>query len=260
MRMYSIYSTLLLLTMLWITASSIPLRHRTRKDRDTITEWDYQADVYDNRILDDVSNSREEVSKSTSLMRPQPSDEILSISKFEFPPGNSRDRLPTAKDLDPSMLLRFIGNRIDDKYLSITQPFDSLRFVNGTMESNFKKGLPKDELPEEIQHLNIALPGNEQQNMRIKNPQIRRILRQYLWASSYCPVVYKWKDLGERFWPRWINIGDCYKRASCSIPAGMTCQPSESTDLTVLWWRCRRSRCKWLPVQWPILTKCTCGC
>ena len=159
--------------------------------------------------------------------------------------------------------MKLLGGHFDRRYLSTVQPYESIWFPNGTMETNFKKGLPKDELPEEIQHLQFTLSGgNENADVRIKNSLFRRAMRQYLWASSYCPVVHKWRDLGVGYWPRWINEGSCYTKRSCSIPAGMTCSASESKTISLLLWFCkhRGSRCKWIPMDLEIITKCKCGC
>ena len=87
---------------------------------------------------------------------------------------------------------------------------------------------------------------------------------KYLHAHTHCAVRHRWKDLGARFWPRWVRAGTCDSARSCSIPAGMTCRPAGSRDLTLLRWHCRdflRGRnCKWLRVQYPVVTRCACSC
>jgi noggin len=60
------------------------------------------------------------------------------------------------------------------------------------------------------------------------SPKLRRKLVQFLWAYTACPLFEKWRDLGIRFWPRWLKEGHCHSERSCSIPAGMTCQPSQA--------------------------------
>ena len=87
--------------------------------------------------------------------------------------------------------------------------------------------------------------------------------------KTKCPVVYEWKDLGEHHWPRYVRIGACSAKKSCSFPAGMGCQPQEQSHFTILRQFCgnRRwgkaeveefnpeSQCRWISVKIPIVTK-----
>ena len=176
---------------------------------------------------------------------------------YQTPPPQTHE-----DDLQEDVLLRLLDDSVDERYLSIERPAGSILYPNGTMETNFKKGLPKDELAEEIQHLKFPRPSlGGSQEVRVKDSAYRRLIRQYLWASSYCPVVYKWADLGPNFWPRWINEGTCYNGRSCSIPAGMSCHPHEVVEVSILFWRCRSRRsCDWIPFRHQIVSKCQCGC
>lgn len=75
----------------------------------------------------------------------------------------------------------------------------------------------------------------------------------WLWSQTFCPVLYAWNDLGSRFWPRYVKVGSCFSKRSCSVPEGMVCKPSV-VHLTVLQWRCQRrggQRCGWIPIQYP---------
>lgn len=60
------------------------------------------------------------------------------------------------------------------------------------------------------------------------SPKLKRKLIQFLWAYTACPILQKWRDLGIRFWPRWLKEGHCESKRSCSIPPSMTCSPSEA--------------------------------
>ncbi|EHB11121.1 Noggin [Heterocephalus glaber] len=80
----------------------------------------------------------------------------------------------------------------------------------------------------------------------------------WLWSQTFCPVLYAWNDLGSRFWPRYVKVGSCFSKRSCSVPEGMLCKPSKSVHLTVLRWRCQRrggQRCGWIPIQYPIISE-----
>lgn len=43
----------------------------------------------------------------------------------------------------------------------------------------------------------------------------------WLWSQTFCPVLYAWNDLGSRFWPRYVKVGSCFSKRSCSVPEGM---------------------------------------
>ncbi|KFO34993.1 Noggin [Fukomys damarensis] len=93
--------------------------------------------------------------------------------------------------------------------------------------------------------------------------KLRRKLQMWLWSQTFCPVLYAWNDLGSRFWPRYVKVGSCFSKRSCSVPEGMLCKPSKSVHLTVLRWRCQRrggQRCGWIPIQYPIISECKCSC
>jgi hypothetical protein len=103
------------------------------------------------------------------------------------------------------------------------------------------------------------------------------IFSQWLVRKSSCPVNFKWKDLGEYFWPRWIRQGSCKsdsKTASkirgCSWPQGMNCVQGDVKMLQILRWHCRsrqnrskhdkRRKCQWYKVPYPVTSSCKCAC
>ncbi|XP_005054386.1 PREDICTED: noggin-2-like [Ficedula albicollis] len=92
----------------------------------------------------------------------------------------------------------------------------------------------------------------------------RRKVLQWLWAHTHCPVLYAWKDLGVRFWPRYIKEGNCLAEKSCSLPEGMFCKPVKSVTKTFLRWHCQgwssQKYCTWIPVQYPLISECKCSC
>ena len=263
--MQSIPAFLGVVTLLWLhPATSVPISRETRGpsevlnsdnadifdlllDRDSDEDFmDYQADIYDNRIDRKISSR---------FPRPSPSDEL----PVKFLPPTSKGEPP--KDLDFRFVRKILGaGNFDPVYMSEMKPIESILKPNGSINPDYKAVLPKEELPEEIQHLTFHHPGKDEP-VKIKSKKHRRKLRQKLWAHISCPVVYQWRDLGPLFWPRWVKEGDCYKKHSCSVPAGMSCQRQDSTTKTFLYWHCRnKTHCKWIPIQFPIITKCKCGC
>lgn len=193
--------------------------------------------------------------------RPEPSDG-LPILPLQYP--QDKQTLPTDSDLDPYYLQRFMGSQYEPEFMSPVQPVESIYNPNGTYEYNFKNSLPNGEMPEDIRNLVFTLPGPKKK-IKVKSKSVRKRIQRYLTGYTYCPVHYKWRDLGVRFWPRWIKEGTCdsspHAGRSCSIPAGMTCKPKQSQAKTLLWWHCRRKDpCKWIYIQYPIITGCKCSC
>ncbi|XP_064479864.1 noggin-2-like [Ornithodoros turicata] len=200
-------------------------------------------------------------------LRPAPSHDLPVIDLIESP-----DRMydPGPQDLDPVHLKKLLGHRFDANVMSLHRPKESIRHPNGTLQPGFrlKRGrlVPKSKMPRDIQKLrlrNLHFPGGH--NVRLDaGRRLRRKMRQLLWTYTYCPLVYRWKDLGIRFWPRWIRDGRCYNGRSCSFPAGMTCKEKSSAEKTILRWHCRdwltRTDCRWIPATLTILVECVCAC
>ena len=175
---------------------------------------------------------------------------------------------PDSSDLDEVSLLDRMGADYDRQFMSISQPSDMKTNPNGTLEYKFKKGQrPLGDMPPSLdvfEHRSIKLSDDGPEIKLRASRKTRRKLQKFLWAYSYCPVRYKWKELSTRFWPRWIKVGSCENRRSCSIPAGMQCQPSKMMNITLLRFYCpslgAKRTCQWIKIQYPILEECSCGC
>ncbi len=208
--------------------------------------------------INDVVFPRPRPGKGRHALRPHPSDD-LPVMPLDYG-GDERYSLPTEADLDSRKLQRVMGESFNRAYMASVRPLESLLYPNGTYEYDFRNGRPAGRVPDELKRLAFRLPGSRKQ-FRIKSKGLRRRVRDYLWSYTYCPVLYTWKDLGGRFWPRWIREGSCGGQRSCSIPTGMTCKVKESSNLTVLWWHCRnKANCRWIPIKYPIVTACGCSC
>jgi noggin len=84
----------------------------------------------------------------------------------------------------------------------------------------------------------IRLPDGSRLRTRI-SAKLKKKLQQFLWGFTACPIVYRWKDLGIRFWPRYLKEGHCPAgKTSCSIPPGMKCRPAAKAHKTLLRWHC----------------------
>ncbi|KAK3931819.1 Noggin [Frankliniella fusca] len=238
------------------------------------------------------------------------------------------DRLydPQPGDLNATLLRAKLGRHFDPRVMSIQRPSafkrqrsqhkvrynnlldsgeDSTLLDDDQVEldedSPFRRNprgrlVPAGEMPESIANLDlrgVRLPDGSRLRSRI-SPRLRRKLQHFLWAYTACPVQRRWRDLGVRFWPRWLREGHC-PASPCSIPAGMRCKPAATRHQALLRWHCRplpalvlqhaeqhaeqqqqqqqqhghggRSleqaatrHCTWIKVEYPIITECSCGC
>ncbi|CAH1793524.1 unnamed protein product [Owenia fusiformis] len=190
-------------------------------------------------------------------MRPHPSDDLAIIPLVEDP-NPKYD--PQPEDLDNIFLRTVLGRHFDSKYMSPTEPAP---WDNGFIKHD-RGDRDLGEAQSAIKTLmdTLTLPDGTKMKGKI-NRKVKKKLQKFLWSYTYCPVEYKWTDLGVRFWPRWIMQGSCVKtKRSCSIPSGMSCRPSQSSYLQILRWFCRGKPhpCKWIVMHHPIITKCSCGC
>lgn len=151
-------------------------------------------------------------------------------------------------------------------------------------DSPFRRNLrgrlvPVGDMPHSIAALDlrgVRLPDGSRLRTRI-SPRLRRKLQNFLWAYTACPVTRRWRDLGLRFWPRWLKEGHC-PESPCSIPPGMRCRPAATRHQALLRWHCRpqgshqglglhgadpkqpQRHCSWIKVEYPVITECSCGC
>lgn len=188
------------------------------------------------------------------LLRPIPSDS-LPLVELKEDPDPVFD--PKERDLNETELRSILGD-FDARFLSVSVPGED-RFPGNdeldAADSPRAGGL----MPKEIRAVDFDVQKKPKASKKLK-----RRLQQWLWAYTFCPVLYSWTDLGTRFWPRYVRVGSCLSKRSCSVPEGMVCKPANSTHLTVLRWRCVHRKgglkCAWIPIQYPVITDCKCSC
>ncbi|XP_043959395.1 noggin-2 [Gambusia affinis] len=194
------------------------------------------------------------VSQHFFRLRPLPS-EHLPVPDLKEDPDPEYD--PREQDLAEKPLRKKLGSHFDTNFMAISAPLP----VNLTSvpDAQWK---PPGHMPNEIKKLDLT---ETPYGKRLKvGKKARRKFLQLLWTYTYCPVVYTWKDLGVRFWPRYIKEGNCSSERSCSFPEGMSCKPVKSISKTFLRWYCqgflRQKYCTWIQVQYPIISECKCSC
>ncbi|KAM9391631.1 noggin-1 [Pholidichthys leucotaenia] len=191
------------------------------------------------------------------LLRPIPSDS-LPLVELKEDPDPMFD--PRERDLNETELKSILGD-FDGRFLSVLPPPEVNRHTGNDEPDDAEVVKPGGVLPKEIRAVDFDVQFGKKHK---PSKKLKRRLQQWLWAYSFCPVVYTWTDLGSRFWPRFVRTGSCLSKRSCSVPEGMVCRPANSTHLTVLRWRCVQRKaglkCAWIPVQYPIITDCKCAC
>uniref|UniRef100_H3AT22 Noggin n=2 Tax=Latimeria chalumnae TaxID=7897 RepID=H3AT22_LATCH len=188
-------------------------------------------------------------------LRPSPSDSLPVMDIIEHP---DPEYDPREQDLDERTLRKKLGSNFDPNFMSITTPVQ----VNLSTQDPLSKFKPPGPIPNDIKKLDLS---ETPYGMRMKiGKKAKRKFLQWLWSYTYCPVVYTWKDLGVRFWPRYIKEGNCFNEKSCSFPEGMTCKPVNTVYKTFLRWYCqgwsRQKYCTWIPIRYPIISECKCSC
>ncbi|XP_065213642.1 noggin-2-like [Planococcus citri] len=216
----------------------------------------------------------------------------LSPQQYGLKPANPLEEvpIPDLKETPPSLddprvgelnitsLLMKLGSNYDANMMSIEPPEEKDNDISyfGYRRSHLGRLIPTGTMPEYLNKMDfkyLTLTNGSKLRTRI-SPKLKRKIQQFLWAYTACPVVYRWKDLGIRFWPRYLKVGYCPKNVSCSIPPGMTCKASAVTHKMLLRWHCKssyypnkyssssnhRRHCGWMKVQYPVLTECSCSC
>ncbi|XP_028824437.1 noggin 5 [Denticeps clupeoides] len=184
-------------------------------------------------------------------VRPSPSDHLPVLDLKE-----DLDTLqgPNEDALSTPVLQGKLGKQFDPVHMSITPPSEQ----GNASRSDSRAGSTLRAM-EEL-GLSRSLHGA---GLRV-GKRARDRFRRWLVTYTRCPVLHAWKDLGTRFWPRYLNQGRCSRDRSCSVPGGMFCKPSGSATVTLLRWRCqgvaRRQHCSWIRVKYPIISQCQCSC
>jgi len=205
------------------------------------------------------------VKKSNRQLRvkPQPSSSSgLPVLDLLESPDAKYD--PKPKDIDRAALRLRLKDHFDGRFMSVGKPKEAILYPNGTIEYpvRYHNNLPKHNRSK-WNLGSLVLPDGTKVRKQLAR-KVRKKLEKFLWLYTQCPVIYRWKDLGSRYWPRWVKQGRCLANQSCSFPPGMRCRAAEERDVVILRWHCQRwdppRFCKWIYMHYPIVTRCKCGC
>lgn len=193
--------------------------------------------------------------QSLYLQRPVPSDK-LPVPPPKEDPDPQLD--PKERDLNETELRGLLGVNFDPRFMSVLTPEE--RKEDAGEAAEWSRQRLTGTMPKEIRSMDFD-SGND---FRKQNKKLRRRLQHWLWAHTFCPVVYTWQDMGSRYWPRFIKMPSCLSKRSCSVPEGMVCKPSKATHFTLLRYYCVKKgaalRCTWGPMQYPVISECKCSC
>ncbi|XP_056306089.1 noggin 5 [Danio aesculapii] len=183
-------------------------------------------------------------------VRPSPSDHLPVPDLHEDPDPALQ---PGERDLSPRLLRRKLGSSFDPVFSSIGPPTRG----NGSEIPREDDPDARGAIPREFQQLNFTA-------LKVAAKTERR-MRRWMWSYTRCPVLSMWKDLGVRFWPRYVKEGQCSTDRSCSLPEGMFCKPVQSVSVTLLRWHCQQGsralkRCSWIRAHYPVISQCACAC
>ncbi len=124
---------------------------------------------------------------------------------------------PREQDLSEKTLRKKLGSNFDPSFMSIHLPTQ--------LNASAPPELPRLPMSADLKKLNLT---ETPYGRRVKvGKKARRKFLQWLWMYTHCPVLYTWKDLGVRFWPRYIKEGNCFSERSCSFPRA--CHASRSS-------------------------------
>ena len=182
---------------------------------------------------------------------------------FYFPNFDTEETMRKANKSTADELLAILhANNFNQNFMSIKEPSSSTKNDSYYLSKKLNSKLER----KRKQFLRKSLKLSHLKNFRRTiNKDFRRKLRTFMDLFSVCPVRYRWKDMGPKFWPRWIKEGSCANLSeSCSYPEGLVCHEYEHKNIAILRFLCMsdwpKSKCKWYKIYIPFLLACKCGC
>ncbi|KAL7054508.1 hypothetical protein AAHC03_026016 [Spirometra sp. Aus1] len=179
---------------------------------------------------------------SDNSWSPDDSDDFNRVNVHMFGERINSATLPYLQpNLTPAVVekLRVIlGSNFDHAWMSTERPGTLGNLTTQQEESQQQKALT-EELSR--QHFTIVeeVAGVGKQKVNL-SPKDADLIRRWLLQKATCPVQFVWRDLGNRYWPRWIRHAVCKEGTSCSWPSGMRCKLSGTKTLRLLRWYCRK--------------------
>lgn len=176
-------------------------------------------------------------------------------------------KLDTPKERDKNVgdLKRLLGSSFNSYFTSIENPLKARTPGNNSIVGNSLRSSPR--MSFNLTKMKFYL-RKENGKRKELGKKVTQKFQRWLWNLSRCPVRYRWVDIGEQMFPRYIKVGTCSRKKTCSFPAGMKCIESDWKVINVLLYHCISDNninsvnpnCQWRPMNLDILTECKCGC
>nr|CAH8873434.1 unnamed protein product [Trichobilharzia regenti] len=151
---------------------------------------------------------------------------------------------PSSTAASVRKLRRILGSDLQNEWMSIETPLNSLTSSSKSTRSTLSSSIPKPDnhLLSAVEDLNFTVFRSVNDDgliypIKMTNDQVN-VIKMWLLQRATCPMEYIWEDLGPLFWPRWIRRVVCINTHSCSWPPGMRCRSSGSRALKLLRWVC----------------------
>ncbi|XP_052775068.1 noggin-2-like [Mya arenaria] len=161
-----------------------------------------------------------------------PSQTDISVSSY-------RTNDPSGKHLNPKKLFRRLGNSFDPEWMSVTDPSENKLFQNSSVHEHH----PNDVYAYSMTRARVSDILRDRYNLGVEIESLDVIVT-FLHDFSTCHVKYKWEDLGQLFWPRFVKKGSCDSSGPCSWPQGTRYQQCHDKTLQFLRWICKKGRRK----------------
>lgn len=178
--------------------------------------------------------------------------EIVELAK-----NRRNSKYPTELDLNATKLKEILADGFEPQFMSETEPNRAWPNSENELDrrsefeaSKHEEGV-KDSITEFMDRKRVRLNKIEFEDIRF-----------WLWNLTRCTVEPLWKDFGAKIWPRYVNVGKCSDKTTCSLPSGMKCRPSDEKTVRLLYWICLKStrRCAWSFFETKIIRACSCAC
>ena len=211
--------------------------------------------------------------------------ETNSIDDLSNILSNLRNYRTSPTEMDLLSIKSLASLKINKIYQKNTLEINSTEICSETPEYR------KIEWLKSINVSSFSFQAKKQQvkYVKISKKQARRT-KQWLASKLSCKTDFRWKDMGEFVYPRYLKFGQCggNNSISCSLPPGMFCKPDKFKGLTMYVFApstkrsCRykrqsrkstevvrqgrkkknlfRCRPRWLAMDYQIVESCSCQC
>ena len=177
-----------------------------------------------------------------------------NVRIFELTKTRKNPRTP---QLNSTKLRELLGDGYDPKFMSETKPNRAWLAT----KNHLNRRSEYEAFKHDVQTKDPITRLLDKNQMHLNEVEFEDI-RFWLWNLTRCTVEPLWKDFGALIWPRYVNLGKCSNKITCSLPSGMKCRPSEVKTIRLLYWFCPKNmkKCFWSSFETRVIRACSCTC